>query len=113
MTFFSKLKIEFFQYLVIAFLILLCLSFSKFGYNKSIPKDGYVPNQETAIKIAEAIWTPLFGEKVLYFKPYEVTLKNDSIWVVEGTLKDDSKGGVPYIEINKKDCKILLVSHGK
>lgn len=73
----------------------------------------FVPNQETAIKIAEAIWLPIYGEKVLMSKPYIAILKDSTIWVVEGTLPQGMKGGTPYIEINKKDCKIIKVTHGK
>ena len=49
-----------------------------------------MPNEETAIK-----------------------LKNSDVWVVEGTLAKSLMGGVPYIEIQKSDCKILVVTHGK
>lgn len=73
---------------------------------------NYVPNEETAIKIAEAIWYPIYGNKIENFKPYKARMKDSLIWIVEGTL-EKGKGGVPYIEINKKDCKILKVTHGK
>jgi hypothetical protein len=29
-----------------------------------IPKDGFVPNEATAIKIAIAVWTPIYGDKI-------------------------------------------------
>lgn len=74
---------------------------------------NYVPNEETAIKIAEAIWLPIYGEKIYNQKPYIVSLVNDSIWVVTGTLAENKRGGVAYIEIQKKDCKVLKVIHGK
>ena len=74
----------------------------------------YVPNKETAIKIAEAIWLPMFGEEIKNFKPYKVYLVDENtIWVVEGVLGKGAKGGYPYIEINKKDCRIIKVFHGK
>ena len=72
----------------------------------------YVPNAETAIRVAEAIWLPIYGEKIYENKPFVAQLRDSSIWVVEGTPKT-TKGGVPYIEIQKSDCKILKVSHGK
>lgn len=81
---------------------------------KSITNENqtdYVPNKETAIKIAEAIWYPIYGSKIEKFKPYTAELKED-IWIVQGTLLE-GKGGVPYIEINKKDCRILKVMHEK
>jgi hypothetical protein len=74
--------------------------------------DGFVPNAETAIKIAEAIWLPIFGEEGIDYKPYKAELKNDSIWVVRGTVPIPILGSLPYIEIKKSDCKILRVSHG-
>lgn len=81
--------------------------------NNNVDTVNYVPNEETAIKIAEAIWLPIYGEKIYNQKPYIVSLVNDSIWVVTGTLAENKRGGVAYIEIQKKDCKILKVIHGK
>lgn len=72
----------------------------------------YVPNKETAEKVAEAIWLPIYGEKVYGQKPYDVSLSN-GVWIVKGTLPKGMRGGVAYIEINKKDCRVLKVIHGK
>lgn len=72
----------------------------------------YVPNEKTAIKIAEAIWLPIYGNRIYKNKPFVATLVNNEIWVVRGTMHSE-KGGVPYAEIQKKDCKILKVIHGK
>lgn len=80
------------------------------GYDPQ--KDGYVPNAETAIKIAEAIWLPIYGDKIYDSKPFKATLRDNEVWVVEGTL-NTQRGGVPYAEIQKKDCKILKVIHTK
>jgi hypothetical protein len=80
-----------------------------------IPPDGFVPNEETAIKIAEAIWFPIYGKSALRKKPYEVNLIDGKIWVVEGTLKSilPTAGGTPYIEIDKYTGAILRVIHTK
>jgi hypothetical protein len=75
-------------------------------------KDGYVPNKETAIKIAEAIWLPIYGENVLKEKPYRAELKEGKIWIVAGTLHEEY-GGVAYAEISKKNGCILKVYHTK
>ena len=78
-----------------------------------IPKDGFVPNEATAIKIAMAVWTPIYGNKITKNKPYKIKLKN-GVWFVEGSLPANfTLGGVPYIEIQKIDGKILKVRHGK
>jgi hypothetical protein len=81
------------------------------------PKDGYVLDAVTAIKIAEAVLVPIYGEKVISEeKPLKAVLK-DGVWIVEGTLHcpggHSCKGGVAIIEISKDDDKILRVSHGK
>ncbi|WP_096359581.1 YbbC/YhhH family protein [Sulfuricaulis limicola] len=76
------------------------------------PKDGLVPNAETAIKIAEAVWLPIYGDGIFKKKPFKARLVGD-VWVVEGTLPLEMVGGVPLAEISKKDGKILRVSHGQ
>lgn len=80
--------------------------------NENYRRD-YVPNEETAIKVAEAIWLPIYGDDIYNDTPFKATLKDSSIWIVEGTLNNYEYGGVPYIEIQKKDCKVLKVTHGK
>jgi hypothetical protein len=77
------------------------------------PKEGFVPNKETAIKIAEAIWLPIYGDRIYKRKPFVAELKNGKTWIVQGTLPKGWDGGTPYIEIQKSDGKILLVMHGK
>ncbi len=81
------------------------------------PKDGYVPDALTAVKIAEAVLVPIYGEKVINEeKPLKAALK-DGVWIVEGTLHcpegNRCPGGVVIIEISKDDGRILRVSHGK
>jgi hypothetical protein len=76
-----------------------------------VPDSGFVPDEKTAIKIAEAIWYPIYGDEIYDEKPFKAELK-DSVWIVRGTLNYDV-GGVAYIEIQKCDCKILKVKHGK
>jgi hypothetical protein len=78
-----------------------------------IPKDGFVPDKETAIKIAEAVWLPIYGEKTINNeKPFNATLLN-GVWIVEGSLPKGFIGGVAVAEIAKLDGRIIRVSHGK
>jgi len=96
------------------FIILTLTVFSSKNENINQQVNDYVPNEETAKKVAEAIWIPIYGEKVKKFKPYNAHLVDDNtIWIVQGKLPKGRLGGVPYIEINKKDCRILKVTHGK
>jgi hypothetical protein len=118
--------------LVIVFIILIVSVVSTPGFSKKedtaeyelkthinrepeiiIPKNGCVPDANTAVKIAEAVWLPVYGESIYDSRPFEVELLGDSLWIVAGTLPENTAGGVPYIEIQKKDGKILGIIHGQ
>jgi len=99
--------------LIICSIILGSLSLL-YANKKNSEENNYVPDKETAIKIAEAIWLPIYGKKIYSEKPFEATLdKKAKIWIVHGTLSANAVGGVAYIEIQKSDCKILNVYHEK
>lgn len=74
---------------------------------------GYVPDSATAVQMAQIIFVRIYGEEVLKKKPFIATLKGGSIWVVNGSIEEGMDGGVPHIEIQKSDGKILKVIHGK
>ena len=72
-----------------------------------------MPDEATAIKIAEAVLSPIYGaEQISKEKPFVAKLKN-GVWMVAGTLPRDRFGGVAVILISKADGKILGVTHGK
>lgn len=104
-----------------ALVIFLCLGFSFIAPNYNtdsikdgyIPKEGYVPNAETAIKIAEAIWLPIYGQDIYSCKPFKAKLIDGHIWQIEGTLPKKYEGGVPYAEIEKNEGRIIKVYHSK
>jgi hypothetical protein len=76
------------------------------------PPNGFVPNEATAIRIAVAVWEPIYGvAQIAAQKPYRARLEN-GIWVVKGTLHSDL-GGVAIAEIVKSDGRVLRVSHGR
>ena len=85
---------------------------NKMKNNNIVDNRDCVPNAETAIKVAEAIWLPIYGEGIYEKKPFKAELDN-GIWIVKGSLPIGMKGGVPYMEIRKKDCKVLKITHGK
>lgn len=78
-------------------------------------KRDIINDAQTAIKIAEVILLSVYGEKIYESIPFKAELiKDDKVWFVRGTLnKKYTMGGVPFIEIQKKDCKILKFGHGK
>src|ERR1041385_4695620 len=85
------------------------------------PKAGFVPDAATAIKIAEAVLVPVYGEKqIVSERPFRALLKGN-VWFVEGTLhcsestekKDDEfcDGGVAAVQVSKVDGRILHMIH--
>jgi len=99
------------RFLATCAVILALLSFAYASDNKtedtSLPSRGVVPNEVTAVKIAEAVFLPIYGEdEVARYRPYEATLK-DGIWTVFGTLKRNVRGGTPTVKIQKSDGKVL------
>jgi hypothetical protein len=103
--------------LILILIIIVLISVDKFRgaghleYN--IPSNGIVPDEKTAIKIAEAISLPIFGENIKDYKPFHAELRSDSIWHVYGFPKESFNtiqlGGAPEFDIQKKDGKILNV----
>ncbi len=85
------------------------------------PAGGFVPDSKTAVKIAEAVLVPVYGEKQIESeKPLAAKLKGN-VWTVEGGLHcSDGKGtgtvclgGVATVEIDKMDGRIVSMSHTK
>ena len=77
------------------------------------PPEGFVPNAETAIRIAEAVWLPIYGEDIYDKQPFIAEYnKFFGYWAVRGTLPEGSLGGVPEAQIRKRDGKVMFVIHG-
>ncbi len=78
-----------------------------------VPKEGFVPDAKTAIRIAEAVWIPIYGAKTIAGeKPFQASLK-EGVWTVLGSLPQGWAGGVALAEISKSTGQVLRVSHGK
>jgi hypothetical protein len=78
-----------------------------------LPAQGIIPDEVTAVKVAEAVFPPIFGsEEVTKYVPYHAQLK-EGIWTVYGTLKPGSRGGTPQMTIQKKDGKVIEVWHSQ
>lgn len=81
--------------------------------HNALPKSGAVPTEEVAIKIAVAVWEPIYGaEKIAAEKPFHARLAN-GVWTVQGSLPKGWKGGVAIAEIAQADARIIRISHGK
>ena len=77
------------------------------------PAGGYVPDKRTAISIAVAVLTPIYGRKQIPSEmPFSAELRGNR-WFVYGYLPAGYDGGVAEISISKTTGEILSVNHGK
>jgi NTF2 fold immunity protein of polymorphic toxin system component len=83
------------------------------------PKEGFVPNAETAVKVGEAVLMPVYGEKQIFGeRPFKAALHGD-VWTVEGTLHcggqpdTECHGGTAVVKISKTSGQILYMMHYK
>ena len=84
-----------------------------YGTHHYQPPEGVVPDEQTAISIAVAVWSPIYGQdKIAKQEPYQVFLV-DGYWVVSGSLSIRKVGGTAKIVIAKEDGRIIDISHGK
>ena len=72
------------------------------------PEKGFVPDAETAVRIAENLF-PIDGKMIDKEKPFKATLSN-GVWTVTGFLPD-SLDGVAETSISQKDGRILGIIH--
>lgn len=112
------------KYVSIVFILfnILLLNCATLKYDQEhnvLDRKDAVPNSETAKKIAFAVLVPIYGNSIYKQSPLQCNLVKDSIWVVTGSMPKSKpggpvfSGGVAYIEIQKKDCKVLRITHGK
>ena len=86
------------------------------------PPNGFVPDEATAVRVAEAVLIPVYGAKQIESeRPFTATLKK-GVWAVEGTLRcpdgkggftTDCVGGVATVQISKQDARIISMIHYK
>ena len=104
-------------------IVLLFAVFSVWAFGQGFrPKSGFVPDSKTAVKIAEAVLIPVYGEKQIESeRPFTAKLK-DGVWTVYGTLRcPDGKGGTTTsclggaaeVQISKDDARVLSMVHYK
>lgn len=79
-------------------------------------RNGIVKDPKVAYTIAEAILTSIYGkERIENQKPFNISLKNNKFWVVEGTLNQAkmSQRGTATIVISKDDGQVQYLMHSK
>ena len=109
---------------VIVFVIIIVFVIAISGilvFNMTKPQDGYVykledgfvPDAETAIKIAEAVWYPIYGD-LTEEQPFIATyIEKDNAWYVRGSMPENTTtvGGMAEILIRKSDGKVIFIRH--
>ena len=98
--------------------VLLTASAQSKGQDIPRPAAGYVPDEATAIRVAEAVLIPIYGQrKIEGERPLTATLKGD-VWTIKGSLPKAGPGeivmgGVATVRLSKRTGCILSVGHGK
>ena len=107
-----------------AYLALCCSIFliGSIGAQDNPPKQGFVPDSATAVRVAEAVLIPVYGEKKIHSeRPFIASLENE-VWTVRGTLhcsggkggtSTHCVGGTAEVQISKMDGHIIRVAHYK
>ena len=76
--------------------------------------NGVIPNDSLAVEMAKIVLFPIYGRKnIEYQRPYQVTLVNNELWYVKGSLPEKAAGGTFCIMINKSDGKVRGIFHEK
>jgi hypothetical protein len=78
-----------------------------------VPKSGFVPNEDVAVKIAEAVLFNIYGRaQIEAQKPYQTTDTGEE-WIIRGSISPNRVGGTFLIKISKTDGRVMLVTHSK
>jgi hypothetical protein len=82
------------------------------GAKSITPKNGFVPDESTAVKIGQAAAIAQYGEKTISQEmPFRARLYGDT-WLVIGTLHPQgADGGTAVMKISKTDGRILFMTH--
>jgi hypothetical protein len=90
----------------------LATGLSANGERGKLPENGVIPDERTAVAVAEAVFSPVYGKDYVdKFLPYHAELQ-DGLWTVYGTLRPaGAHGGTPQLRINKQDGRVLEIWH--
>jgi hypothetical protein len=76
------------------------------------PKNGWVPDEATAIRIAEAVAIAQWGEpQIAKERPFKARLRDD-VWTIMGTLHPQGAfGGTAVVQLSRNSGAVLLALH--
>src|SRR3989442_2867523 len=102
--------------ILVALFLLPRVAYAQQATQGYVPPRGFVPDSATAVRIAVAVWIPIYGEReIMSEQPFVATL-TDSVWTVAGSLPKPPAGaavagGTAVVRIAKRDGRILFVQH--
>ena len=118
MTSKASLKVGISLSLAMLLLLVIMLSVKNPNFNVDdghayVPRDGFVPDKETAIKIAELIAKKIYGDaRIDAQQPFQAVLDGE-VWKVSGTIPPNYLGGTFEVYLSKVNGEIIRVTHGK
>ena len=79
---------------------------------RPFPSQGVIPDEATAIQVAEAILKPIHGEASIKSRePFSAVLKGD-VWIVQGHMLPPGELGILLeVEISKSKGCILGINN--
>src|SRR5262245_4247001 len=79
----------------------------------ALPQASVVPDAETAKRIAESVWGPLYGAETIQNQmPLQIELEHGTIWTVTGMPPTREPKDALSVFILKADGRILAVGQG-
>ena len=78
-----------------------------------VPPKGFIPDEATAVRVAEALLVPVYGaQNIANERPLTAKLEGD-VWIVTGSVPPGRVGGAATVKIAKRDGRVLYMMHGK
>ena len=96
-----------------AFSAVLPAAAQETGY---VPPNGFVTNAPTAISIARAVLTPIYGVKVIQNEEPLTATRQGDVWTVKGMLcprRNNCLRGTAELRLSATDGRVLFVTHYK
>ncbi len=76
-----------------------------------VPRDGYVPDADTAMAVAYAVAVPIYGKTAVDAeRPFRADLE-DGKWLVLGRSQRATSGGTLVVQMEQATGKILYLNH--
>ncbi len=72
-----------------------------------------VPDEVAAIRLAEKVMISTYGRKQIDSERPLTAKLDGNVWIVTGYLPREFDGGVAEVRIDKRNGRILRVTHGK